>query len=201
MPIGHAHERAGIEAEEVYTLVLKLEALVSEDVFPGHATRVAPLGLVVAHHYIIRYAQPVDAPLHLHHGGTVTVVTDVSRDEHEVKTVQRVDSLDALSQLLLALGQFGVEMDIGQLGKTKVLGHSSAAQQHEGQKEFLSHFFHINLYANLRLGAVSPVVHSEMMSVRPEGLSAHLKSNDRLLAVMPSTLRGMASSITLPFTA
>ena len=180
---------------------MHLHTLISKDVFPGHATRGTPFRLMVAHDNIIRYGQFLQAVLYFLHGFLISIIGEVSCDQDKVYTVQSVYPADALLQISLVRGSLGVEMQVCQLYKTKVLGSNRAAQHQKNQEEIPSHFFHIYLYAKRLFGAVSPVVHREMMSEASVGLSAHLRSSAHSFWFSPSTLRGTAISITFPSTA
>ena len=59
MPVHHADNRAGIEAEEAYAAVFKVEPLGAEDMPEIGSARFAPFGFMVAGNSVIFHVQLV----------------------------------------------------------------------------------------------------------------------------------------------
>ena len=87
MPQGHAHERTGVESQEMDTLMAVLESLIAEHLLPCRTAAVAPFGFMVAQHDIVRHLQMGEAFLHGQQGGTVATLAHITGHQYKIDTL------------------------------------------------------------------------------------------------------------------
>ena len=119
MPIGHTHQRTGVEAEEKESLMLELEAFAAKDFSESGAAGVAPFRFMVAKGYVVGYFQQVKARFHFFHGGTVAFFGQVARHQDKVDTVGGINLCYGTQQVLSGIRIVRGQMNVCQLGKTE----------------------------------------------------------------------------------
>ena len=119
MPVGHTHQRTGVETEEKESLVLELEAFAAKDFSESGAAGVAPFRFMVAKGYVVGYFQQVKARFHFFHGGTVAFFGQVARHQDKVDTVGGINLCHGTQQVLCGIRIVRGQMNVRQLGKTE----------------------------------------------------------------------------------